>query len=70
MNVRGNCRPIPAGTCTKAGLGTGKVSVVSPISWDALLLLVPFPLIVWAADELWGSRQRAKAEQDARAGAR
>jgi calcium-translocating P-type ATPase len=27
-------------------------------SWDALLLLPPFPLIVWGADELWRARQR------------
>ncbi|HXZ58126.1 MAG TPA: cation-transporting P-type ATPase [Gaiellaceae bacterium] len=30
--------------------------------WDALLLLVPFPLIVWGADELW----RAKRRRDGR----
>jgi hypothetical protein len=27
-------------------------------SWEALLLLVPFPLIVWGADELWRARRR------------
>jgi magnesium-transporting ATPase (P-type) len=26
--------------------------------WDALLLLLPFPLIVWGADELWRARRR------------
>ena len=26
--------------------------------WDALLLLVPFPLVVWGADELWRARRR------------
>ncbi|MGZ8698125.1 MAG: cation transporting ATPase C-terminal domain-containing protein, partial [Gaiellaceae bacterium] len=45
------------------------VVVVTPIAaplgmalppWDALLLLVPFPLIVWGADELWRARQRAR----------
>jgi calcium-translocating P-type ATPase len=30
--------------------------------WDALLLLLPFPVIVWGADELWrASRRRALA---------
>jgi calcium-translocating P-type ATPase len=29
-------------------------------SWDALLLLVPFPAIVWGADELWRGRLRAR----------
>jgi magnesium-transporting ATPase (P-type) len=28
--------------------------------WDALLLLLPFPLIVWGADELWRSRRRVR----------
>ena len=28
--------------------------------WDALLLLLPFPLIVWGADELWRARVRAR----------
>jgi calcium-translocating P-type ATPase len=27
-------------------------------TWDALLLLLPFPLIVWGADELWRARSR------------
>ncbi len=27
-------------------------------SWDALLLLLPFPVIVWGADELWRARRR------------
>jgi magnesium-transporting ATPase (P-type) len=27
-------------------------------TWDALLLLVPFPVIVWGADELWRARRR------------
>jgi calcium-translocating P-type ATPase len=27
-------------------------------SWDALLLLVPFPLVVWGADELWRAHRR------------
>jgi hypothetical protein len=26
--------------------------------WDALLLLLPFPLVVWGADELWRARRR------------
>ncbi len=26
--------------------------------WDALLLLLPFPIVVWGADELWRARQR------------
>jgi calcium-translocating P-type ATPase len=26
--------------------------------WDALLLLLPFPVIVWGADELWRARRR------------
>jgi magnesium-transporting ATPase (P-type) len=26
--------------------------------WDALLLLLPFPLVVWGADELWRERRR------------
>jgi magnesium-transporting ATPase (P-type) len=25
--------------------------------WDALVLLLPFPLIVWGADELWRARR-------------
>lgn len=29
--------------------------------WDALLLLLPFPLIVWGADELWRARSRGRA---------
>jgi len=28
--------------------------------WDGLLLLLPFPFIVWGADELWRARQRAR----------
>ena len=28
--------------------------------WDALLLLIPFPLIVWGADELWRARRRRR----------
>jgi magnesium-transporting ATPase (P-type) len=28
--------------------------------WDALLLLLPFPLIVWGADELWRARRRRR----------
>jgi calcium-translocating P-type ATPase len=28
-------------------------------SWDALVLLVPFPLIVWGADELWRAHRRS-----------
>jgi magnesium-transporting ATPase (P-type) len=27
-------------------------------SWDALLLLLPFPVIVWGADELWRAHRR------------
>ena len=27
--------------------------------WDALVLLVPFPLIVWGADELWRAHRRS-----------
>jgi magnesium-transporting ATPase (P-type) len=26
--------------------------------WDALLLLLPFPVVVWGADELWRARRR------------
>jgi hypothetical protein len=26
--------------------------------WDALLMLLPFPLIVWGADELWRAKRR------------
>ena len=26
--------------------------------WDALLLLLPFPVVVWGADELWRARGR------------
>jgi calcium-translocating P-type ATPase len=26
--------------------------------WDALLLLIPFPLVVWGADELWRAQRR------------
>jgi len=29
--------------------------------WDALLLLLPFPVIVWGADELWRARRLALA---------
>jgi calcium-translocating P-type ATPase len=29
-------------------------------SWDALLLLLPFPVVVWGADELWRARSRAR----------
>jgi calcium-translocating P-type ATPase len=45
------------------------VVVVTPIAtplamalppWDALLLLIPFPLVVWGADELWRARRRAR----------
>jgi calcium-translocating P-type ATPase len=28
--------------------------------WDALLLLLPFPLVVWGADELWRARRRSE----------
>jgi calcium-translocating P-type ATPase len=28
--------------------------------WDALLLLIPFPLLVWGADELWRARRRRR----------
>ena len=28
--------------------------------WDALLLLIPFPVIVWGADEIWRARRRAR----------
>jgi magnesium-transporting ATPase (P-type) len=28
--------------------------------WDALLLLLPFPVVVWGTDELWRARQRRK----------
>jgi calcium-translocating P-type ATPase len=28
--------------------------------WDALLLLIPFPLVVWGADELWRARRRRR----------
>ena len=28
--------------------------------WDALLLLLPFPLVVWGADELWRARRRRR----------
>jgi calcium-translocating P-type ATPase len=43
------------------------VVVVTPIAaplgmalppWDALLLLLPFPVVVWGADELWRARRR------------
>jgi calcium-translocating P-type ATPase len=27
-------------------------------TWDALLVLVPFPVVVWGADELWRARRR------------
>jgi magnesium-transporting ATPase (P-type) len=29
--------------------------------WDALLLLIPFPAIVWGADEIWRARRRARS---------
>jgi calcium-translocating P-type ATPase len=29
-------------------------------TWDALLLLMPFPLVVWGADELWRARRRVR----------
>jgi calcium-translocating P-type ATPase len=29
-------------------------------SWDALLLLIPFPMIVWGADELWRAHRRSR----------
>jgi calcium-translocating P-type ATPase len=29
--------------------------------WDALLLLLPFPVVVWGADELWRARRRRNA---------
>ena len=35
----------------------GTLSMALP-SWDALLLLLPFPLVVWGADELWRARRR------------
>jgi calcium-translocating P-type ATPase len=31
---------------------------MAPPSWDALLLLLPFPLLVWGADELWRAHRR------------
>jgi len=34
-------------------------------SWDALLLLLPFPLVVWGADELWRARRRSAQEAHA-----
>ena len=38
--------------------------IASPLAmalppWDALLLLLPFPLVVWGADEVWRYRRRA-----------
>ena len=33
--------------------------------WDALLLLLPFPLVVWGADELWRARRRSAQEAHA-----
>jgi calcium-translocating P-type ATPase len=30
----------------------------APLPWSTLLLLLPFPLVVWATDELWRSRLR------------
>jgi hypothetical protein len=29
-------------------------------SWDALLLLIPFPVIVWGADELLRAHRRSR----------
>jgi calcium-translocating P-type ATPase len=39
--------------------------VAAPLSmalppWDALLFLLPFPVVVWGADELWRARRRAR----------
>jgi magnesium-transporting ATPase (P-type) len=28
--------------------------------WDALVLLLPFPLVVWGADELWRAHRRRR----------
>jgi magnesium-transporting ATPase (P-type) len=36
--------------------------------WDALVLLVPFPVVVWGADELWRARRRGSGGRPARAG--
>ncbi|MFZ1879962.1 MAG: HAD-IC family P-type ATPase, partial [Gaiellaceae bacterium] len=35
-------------------------------SWDALLLLIPFPVIVWGADELWRAHRRSREFSSAR----
>ena len=35
----------------------GPLGMAAP-PWEALLMLVPFPVIVWGADELWRARRR------------
>ena len=30
----------------------------APLPWTTLLLLLPFPLVVWGVDELWRARLR------------
>jgi calcium-translocating P-type ATPase len=39
-------------------------------SWDALLLLLPFPALVWGADELWRAHQRRTERSEERLDAR
>jgi hypothetical protein len=44
-----------------------RLGMVLP-SWDSLLLLVPFPLCVWGADELRRARRRRHDKGPARRG--
>jgi magnesium-transporting ATPase (P-type) len=44
----------------------GMLAMALP-SWDALLLLLPFPLLVWGADEVWRWRRRCLSSSPRRA---
>jgi calcium-translocating P-type ATPase len=46
----------------------GPLAMARP-PWDALLLLVAFPFVVWGADELWRYRRRSAVRVDHVAGA-
>ena len=37
-----------------------RVMSTAPLPWTILLLLLPFPVVVWGADELWRARLRAQ----------
>jgi hypothetical protein len=38
----------------------GPLGMAAP-PWDALIMLLPFPIVVWGADELWRAHRRSRA---------